>query len=318
MSRRKTTEGFIIDAKRVHGDKYDYSKVEYINNSTKVCIICPVHGEFWQTPNKHLEGRGCPKCSGRYRTTDYFIFLSKQIFGERYDYSKTNYVDSEKPVIITCRKHGDFIIKPTKHINDEQGCKKCAIEYKKQKHTLSQEEYINRCFNVHGELYDLSEVKYIGLVNNITPICHKHGVFSLRADCFLKGQGCPECSRKYSNLENIVLRYCEINDVNFVYQKRYDWLGLLSLDFYLPEYNVAIECQGLQHYKPCGYFGGDRKLFEQSERDIRKSKLCKEHGISIYYFTEKRFIKYQPEAYYKVEDLFNDIQTNVKNELKLC
>lgn len=65
MSRRKTTEEFIEQAKKVHGDKYDYSKVEYINDTIKVCIICPIHGEFYQTPSNHLRHRGCKKCSGK-------------------------------------------------------------------------------------------------------------------------------------------------------------------------------------------------------------------------------------------------------------
>lgn len=62
FSVRKTTEQFIAEAKAVHGDKYDYSKVEYVNNNTKVCIICPTHGEFWQIPKSHLNGNGCKKC----------------------------------------------------------------------------------------------------------------------------------------------------------------------------------------------------------------------------------------------------------------
>lgn len=62
MGKRKTIDEFIIQAKIIHGGKYDYSKVNYINNSTKVCIICPIHGEFWQTPNHHLSGHGCVKC----------------------------------------------------------------------------------------------------------------------------------------------------------------------------------------------------------------------------------------------------------------
>ena len=60
---RKTTEQFIEEARQVHGDKYDYSKVEYVNSATKVCIICPIHGEFWQRPNDHIRGIGCRKCS---------------------------------------------------------------------------------------------------------------------------------------------------------------------------------------------------------------------------------------------------------------
>lgn len=73
FSVRKTKEQFIADAISVHGDKYDYSKVEYKTNATKVCIICPRHGEFWQTPNDHLRGRGCPVCKS--------LIYKKPIFG---------------------------------------------------------------------------------------------------------------------------------------------------------------------------------------------------------------------------------------------
>ena len=64
ISKTKTTEQFIYEAKRVHGNKYDYSKVEYVNNKTKVCIICPEHGEFWQEPSTHVSFKcGCPMCN---------------------------------------------------------------------------------------------------------------------------------------------------------------------------------------------------------------------------------------------------------------
>ena len=64
MSKKSTTGEFISKSKLIHGDKYDYSKVEYVNNHSKVCIICPEHGEFWQTPANHLKNRGCPICGG--------------------------------------------------------------------------------------------------------------------------------------------------------------------------------------------------------------------------------------------------------------
>ena len=64
MSKKSTTGEFISKSKLIHGDKYDYSKVEYVNNHSKVCIICPGHGEFWQTPANHLKNRGCPICGG--------------------------------------------------------------------------------------------------------------------------------------------------------------------------------------------------------------------------------------------------------------
>jgi hypothetical protein len=79
--KRYTTKDFILKAMTLYDGKYYYSKVEYINNHTKVCIICPEHGEFWQTPNSHLNGQGCPKCS--YQTRSLKLRLTKEQFIER-------------------------------------------------------------------------------------------------------------------------------------------------------------------------------------------------------------------------------------------
>jgi hypothetical protein len=81
-----TTEEFIKKAREVHGDKYDYSKVEYVGSESKVCIVCPEHGEFWQAPHTHLRGGGCPICVGRakMRTSD-FIKRARSIHGNKYD-----------------------------------------------------------------------------------------------------------------------------------------------------------------------------------------------------------------------------------------
>ena len=97
---------FIEKAKNIHKDKYDYSKVEYIDSKTKICIICPKHGEFWQTPANHLKGRGCPKCSFKkmsdlkLKTTNKFIEDAKNIHGDKYDYSKVEYKDNKTKVCI--------------------------------------------------------------------------------------------------------------------------------------------------------------------------------------------------------------------------
>ena len=92
-----TTEEFITKAKAVHGDRYDYSKVKYINNQTKVCIICPIHGDFIQRPLDHIKGSGCPECGkvknveSRRKTTDHFIDEARKVHGDKYDYSNVNY-----------------------------------------------------------------------------------------------------------------------------------------------------------------------------------------------------------------------------------
>ena len=127
---RKTLEQFIIDAKQTHGDKYDYSKVEYINNDTKVRIICPKHGEFWQTPGGHLQGHTCPKCNlekmsiARRWTTDQFIEAANKIHNNKYDYNESIYIDKRHPIDIICPIHGKFTQLAGNHIRGT-GCPHC-------------------------------------------------------------------------------------------------------------------------------------------------------------------------------------------------
>ena len=129
--QKKSIKQFVEDARKKHGDKYDYSKAEYKNAITKVCIICPTHGEFWQTPNSHLNGCGCKKCGDEFRgntrrfTKEKFIERSRQKWGDKYSYGKTDYVDNKTKVCITCKKHGDFWQSPANHMTWE-GCPVCA------------------------------------------------------------------------------------------------------------------------------------------------------------------------------------------------
>ena len=122
-TKRLTTDEFIENSKRIHKDKYDYSKTIYKkNNHQKVIIICPLHGEFQQQPNCHLSGRGCPYCGNHYKLdTTSFIEKSKKVHGDKYDYSLINYINCENNVEIICPKHGIFLQQPYKHIAG-RGC----------------------------------------------------------------------------------------------------------------------------------------------------------------------------------------------------
>ena len=125
MSKRKSNDEFIGEAQLIHHNKYDYSKVEYANNKTKVCIICPEHGEFWQTPSDHLNGKGCPQCAGNIRCDkDTFIEKAKHMHNDRYDYSKVEYVNAHTKVCIICPEHGEFWQTPNNHLNGN-GCPLC-------------------------------------------------------------------------------------------------------------------------------------------------------------------------------------------------
>ena len=127
---KKNTEDFIAISKKIHGDKYDYSKVEYIGCKSKVIIICNTHRDFEQTPDSHLQGNGCNDCANidrhyaRTSNTDEFIEKSQLVHGERYDYSKVEYISSVPKVIITCRRHVDFEQSPNCHLQGH-GCPFC-------------------------------------------------------------------------------------------------------------------------------------------------------------------------------------------------
>lgn len=127
-TKKRTNEEFISEANDVHNKKYDYSLVEYVNTNIKVKIICRDHGIFEKSPSGHLyskNGGGCQKCKPNFKlNTDTFISKSRKFHKDRYDYSKSIFINSHTEVIITCKKHGDFSQKPYKHIQ-KRGCPKC-------------------------------------------------------------------------------------------------------------------------------------------------------------------------------------------------
>ena len=297
---------FIERAKSVHGDKYDYSKSEYINNKTKVCIVCHEkddfgieHGEFWQTPTAHIAiHEGCPKCGKSYMTQEIFIKKSNLVHNNKYDYSKLNYTNMHNKVCIICPKHGEFWQKAYSHI-EGYGCPKCAAENKSQKYLKDTETFIKEANEVHGNKYDYSKSNYIGAHKKLCIICPEHGEFWQTPSAHIAmHEGCPECKVKKSKLEQKIEKILEKWQIKYVPQKTFDWLnfkGPLSLDFFLSDYNIAIECQGQQHFVPLKYFGGEDNFNEILARDIEKKKKCAEHGIKIIYVFEKRNQKYVNE-----------------------
>ena len=142
LSQICKTDLFITKATKIHGDRYDYSKVDYVNAKTKVVILCRVHGEFTQTPSNHLSNFNCQKCSNNFKlNTQSFIEKANQIHENRYDYSKVEYINTDTPVVISCKKHGDFKQIPDFHINRKCGCPKCSNNVK-----FDSLEFIDKAF----------------------------------------------------------------------------------------------------------------------------------------------------------------------------
>lgn len=291
---RKTQEQCINGFIKVHGDEYDYSQVIYEGNDIPVNIICKIHGVFRQTPHHHLSGEGCPLCAifkrakSQTYTNSKFIELANVKHNSQYDYSKTNInnKDEKGRVIVTCLKHGDFLITPTAHLSG-RGCKFCGRERSGKKQMKTKEQCISDFINVWGNLYDYSKINYRGNEIKVNIICRKHGVFKCTPANHLKGRGCPICNS--SRMENEIRHLLNENQIDFEYQKHFDWLGRQSLDFYLPKQNIAIECQGIQHFEPIEYFGGINKLYDTKERDIKKKNLCSEHNIIVIYYANYKY-----------------------------
>ncbi|MBP3707958.1 MAG: hypothetical protein J6J36_05055 [Clostridia bacterium] len=298
--RTKLKEDFIRDAINKHGHKYDYSKAEYINNYTKICIICPEHGEFWQKPINHLNGQGCPLCGGTKKMTSLeFIERSNDIHKSKYDYSKVNYEKYEKKVCIICHEkdefgeeHGEFWQTPHHHLNG-CGCKKCSKNY------MDTDMFIKKSKYIHNNKYDYSKTEYINSQNKVCIICPEHGEFWQTPSEHLNGAGCPKC--KGTHFEKIIMSELETYGIKYEFQKTFEWLkykNFLYLDFYLPEKQCAIEFQGEQHFKIVNFGNKTEKemlneLKRIQKRDARKLCLCEQNGIKIHYinYTEKDNIK---------------------------
>ena len=280
--RKLTTEEFIEKARKVHGDKYDYSKVEYKEGHKKVCIICPKHGEFWQVASSHLQGIGCPSCGGTKKlTAEDFIEKARKVHGDKYDYSKVEYIDGATPICIICPIHGEFWQVPYYHLSG-RGCSKCGGNLK-----LTAEDFIEKARKVHGDKYDYSKVEYKGSHKKVCIICPKHGEFWQTPDNHFRF-GCKKCFS--SKIEDAVRQFLIENKIVFEEQKKFDWLiykNKLKLDFYLPEYNIAIECQGEQHFNKYRFEKNDERLNNRKERDKIKYILCKNlKNIEIIYYSK--------------------------------
>ena len=198
MAKKLTQDEWIERANKLHNNKYDYSKVDYINSETKVIVTCPLHGDFLVTPYHHYRNRvGCPKCSGKYRPTkDDFINRSREIHGNDYDYSQVDYKNNKTKVKIICPTHGVFLQTPSNHTNQEQGCPKCGGSGKK-----NTEEFVKQAKEIHGDKFDYSKVNYVNSVTPIKIICPIHGEFLQKPANHLQlsKHGCPKCGWEIQN-----------------------------------------------------------------------------------------------------------------------
>jgi hypothetical protein len=308
MCKKLTTEEFIQKAKKIHGDKYDYSLVEYKDAKTKIKIICPKHGKFEQIPKNHLSGYQCPKCVGgvKYSQTE-FLNKAKQKHGFKYDYSKVKYKNSLTKVIIICAKHGEFIQRPGKHLLG-QGCPKCSPGK-----ILTTREFIKRANKIHSNKYNYSLTVYKNTDSKVKIICPKHGVFLQTPYKHMSGQCCPHCnsSKGENKIEQILIEH----NIFFHPQKRFKecfFKKKLSFDFFLSDFKTCIEFQGLQHFKPTTPFGGIDAFNLQQTKDEIKKEFCHKNNYPFLIC----FKKPGNNNIYNFVDSFDNLPIKLYNILK--
>jgi very-short-patch-repair endonuclease len=277
MGNKINTKTFIEKAKGIHGDKYDYSLVDYKNTHTKVKIICQKHGVFEQTPSKHYY-QNCPRCVGNVRNTiDEFVDKSKKVHGDKYDYSKVKYKNSDTRVIITCKEHGEFKQTPRHHLIG-CGCPNCANNIK-----LTKSKFAEKSNFIHNNEYDYSLVDYKNAHTKVKIICQKHGAFEQSPMSHLKGSGCPICSGNKKLSVDEFIR----NSIS-KHGEKYNYYLVKYINNSTP---VKIKCKKhgifeqlpFNHMKGCGCPRCDNfSIGEEKINKILKSK-------NIKYETQKTF-----------------------------
>ena len=233
---RYNNKKIITAFRKVHGDKYDYTLVDYKSSHVKVKILCKQHGAFEQQPANHLSGNGCPNCGGRTRyNNEKIINEFRKVHGDKYDYSLVDYKKTNEKVKIICKEHGVFEQQPSYHLVG-QGCRDCS-----SKVSYNNEKIIAAFHKIHRDKYDYTLVDYKSIQKKVKIICKEHGVFEQRPSKHLKGQGCQECGgRTIYNNEKIIVAFRKVHG------NKYDYS---LVDYKKTNENVKIICSEHGEFK---------------------------------------------------------------------
>ena len=288
---------FVRKAKEIHNDYYTYYPEEYVNNSIKIKISCPEHGDFYQTPANHLKGKGCPECAknkirnSRLLVTKAFIEKAKAVHGDKYDYSKSVYIDAHTSLTIICPKHGEFQQTPNDHLRGS-GCQKCVGCEK-----ITVEFFKRRANEIHNNYYSydlITEIK--NNRNKVKIICPIHGVFEISVGNHLRGHTCPSCSNNKSQPEEEILAMLTSLNLNCMKRDR-DILNGKELDIYIPSEKLAIEYDGLLWHS--------EKYRTENRYHLNKLEECNKQGIRLITIFEDEWLEHKNIVIEKIKHILH-------------
>ena len=312
---KDTQEDFLNKSKNKYGDKFDYSKVNYINNNSRTTFRCLRHNCWFETtPRIHLYGSlygGCKECAKESKiekgkkklfSKEEFISKSKNKYGDKYDYLFIEYTGCNSVIKLKCNECGNiFDITPHRHLkSNDGGCLNCAVKKVSALKKLCEKEIIKKCKKVFGDLYDYSKINYKGCNEKIEIVCKEHGSFwKLPYNFYGKLQGCPKCLQSIG--EKIIQSV--INEFGYekqtIYEKSFDDLKdnrKLSYDFYIEPLNTLIEFQGIQHFEWVEVFQPTYNDFlRQLKHDKMKKEYAEKNGYKFFVFSSLKNLRQELE-----------------------
>ena len=309
---RMTTEKYIIREREVHGDKYDLSKAVYVDANTKMCFICPKHGEFWMLPYHHLGGQGCPKCSGKNLTTEDLVerFKDENPRGDYYIYTDVVFKDMDTPVYIICPKHGGFWQKPSKHLVGH-GCPECGKERRNKSNTYTFDEIVEKANKVQNKKYIYIKTDTNGIKSDLYIMCPIHGLFIQKAEYHLNGYGCPKCGFNMSIAEDEIVKFIkEELGIDNVMRRNKKIIAPQELDIYLPDYNIAIEYDGIVWHS--------EKFGKDSHYHVDKLRKCNERGVYLVNIFEDEYNDKKEIVYEKLRHILGGDGNKEKVYARKC
>lgn len=281
--KKKTHTEYIMEVIKINPNIEVVDK--YVTAKTKILHRCKIDGcEWYVAPTTILSGYGCPLCGGSMQKTHikYVAEVAKinpnvEVIGE--------YINNQTKVLHRCKVDGhEWMARPST-ILCGNGCPMCQRRMARNRLAKTTEEYIKELSVINKDIIVLGQ--YINARTQITHKCLVCGwEWDVVPESLLCGHGCPQCSKSNkSNGEKIVANWLDKHDILYKKQKTFEDCKnecVLRFDFYLPNYNILIEYNGIQHYEPVDYFGGQKAFESQVLKDKIKKEYCKKNNILLF------------------------------------
>lgn len=305
MRRKKTHEQYVIEVSKINPNIEVIGL--YIDAKTKVEHKCKIDGNVWAAlPNLILRGHGCRECMKK-KLHDMYSKTHEDYVNEVLNINPDievvgEYLNASTPILHKCKRHNiEWLVLPM-HILEGSGCIKCKGEKIYNKKVKDIETYKKDVYNIDTNIEVIGE--YINARTHVLHRCNVCGcLWNATPDNILSGYGCPECSM--SKGEKKVKKYLTDRGINYIPQYTFDDCknyNVLPFDFYLPDYNICIEYDGIQHFKPIDFFGGQETFDSQMNRDRIKTNYCLLNNINLIR------IKYNDDVFEILEQNFNNIK----------